>query len=108
MKLHSEVVRTLDFEPFVWAKENYRLRLEVAKLAGGAKFVGRVSKLKRYQLQPAEPAYDGLLPDEKDFVYLYVQDDRFTASLEAGSIEGVFDKFDQAFRVAYPSCSNGS
>lgn len=103
MKRLSELVRTIDVEPFSASDgEAFRFRLEVSREMGTSKYKGRVFRLETYRLQPTFPLADNDAAATHDDAVIYVGDHMFDPDLMHGtSADEVLSKFQAIFLTLF-------
>lgn len=99
MKKLSELVRTIDVEPFSTGDgDALRFRLEISRDVNTTKYQGRVFRLETYRLQPTFPLTDDGVIDSKDDALIYVGDHMFDPDqLQGISADEVLGKFQALF-----------
>lgn len=95
MRKLSELVRTIDVEPFHAGNgDAFRFRLEISREVNTTTYQGRVFRLETYRLQPTFPLAGGAAREGKDDALIYVGDHMFDPDLLKGtSADEVLGKF---------------
>lgn len=99
MRKLSELVRTVDVEPFSTDDgDALRFRLEISREVNTTRYKGRVFRLETYRLQPTFPLAGDLATCSKDDALIHVGDHMFDPDLLQGnSADEVLGKFQALF-----------